>query len=188
MGAQIPVFAQKTLSVCGCKKFQLNALGDHLCTCTAHSDAKKAHEWSVDQIADLFRTTHKVKTQQLAKNRGQQCGDIQLSDYLANEAGPVPLVLDLHITHERFGSNSDPSLNGHVHYPNDIDRSLNETVTDKIWKYHTDYKNNPPNAISFMPDIPSMSGRLHREFVSLLFLQSHRETDRFLTASGVHLV
>jgi hypothetical protein len=25
--------------------------------------------------------------------------------------------------------------NGHLHYPNDIDRSLNETVTDKIKKY-----------------------------------------------------
>jgi hypothetical protein len=29
------------------------------------------------------------------------------------------------------------------------------------------------------------SGRLHSEFVRLLFLQSHRETDRFFAASGV---
>ena len=79
-------------------------------SCTSHSDAKKAHEWSVDQITDLFRTTHKVKTQQLAKNRGQQCGDIQLSDYLANEAGPVPLVLDLRIVHERFSMEQKQKL------------------------------------------------------------------------------
>ena len=32
----------------------------------------------------------------------------------------MPLVLDLRITHELFGSSSDPSLNGHLHYPNDI--------------------------------------------------------------------
>ena len=38
-----------------------------------------------------------------------------------------------------------------------------------------------------MPDMASTSGRLHSEFVRLLFLQSHRETDRFLTGSGVHL-
>jgi hypothetical protein len=31
------------------------------------------------------------------------------------------------------------------------------------------------------------SGRLHSEFVRLLFLQSHRETDRFFAASGVQL-
>ena len=66
-----------------------------------------------------------------------------MTDYLTNE-GPVPLVLDLHIDHERFGSISDPSLNGHLHYPNDIDRSLDETAVDKIRKYHTGYNNNPP--------------------------------------------
>jgi hypothetical protein len=50
--------------------------------------------------------------------------------------GPVSssLVLDLHITHECWGSNPIPSLNRYLHYPNDVDRSLNETVTDKIRK------------------------------------------------------
>jgi len=33
---------------------------------------------------------------------------------------------------------SDPSINGHLHYPNDVDRLLNETDTDKIRKYHGD--------------------------------------------------
>jgi hypothetical protein len=64
-------------------------------------------------------------------------------------------MLDLRITHERFGSSSDPSLNGHLHYPNDIDRSLKETTSDKNRKYRTDYNNNPPNSISFMPVIGS---------------------------------
>ena len=36
-----------------------------------------------------------------------------------------------------------------------------------------------------MPAIASTSGRLHSEFVRLLFLQAHRETDRFFAASGV---
>ena len=74
---------------------------------------KKAHDWAVDQLADLFCTTHKVKTQQVAKSRGQYCGDIELAGYLANTAGPVPSVLDLRIAHDRFGSSSDPNLNGH---------------------------------------------------------------------------
>jgi hypothetical protein len=41
--------------------------------------------------------------------------------------------------------------------------------------------------VSFMPAIASTSGRLHSEFVRLLFLQTHRETDRFFAASGVQL-
>ncbi len=36
-----------------------------------------------------------------------------------------------------------------------------------------------------MTVIVSTSGRLHIEFVRLLFLQAHRETDRFFEASGV---
>jgi hypothetical protein len=100
---------------------------------------------------------------------------------------PVPLVLDLRITHDRFGSSSDPSLNGNLHCPNNIDRSLNESVTDKVRKYRADYNNNPPNTVSCMPDIASTSGRLHSEFVRLLFLQTHRETDRFVATSGVQL-
>ncbi len=95
-----------------------------------------------------------------------------------------PLGLDLRIVHEPFGSSSDPSLNGNLHYPNDTDSSLNETVVDKIRKYHTDYNNNPPSVVSFMSVIPSTSGRLHSEFIRLLFLQDHRETDRFFATSG----
>ena len=81
----------------------------------------------------------------------------------------------------------DPSLNGNLHYPNNIDRSLNEDTDDKIRKYHADYNNNPPNIVSFMSAIASTFGMLHIEFVRLLFLQAHRETDRFFAASGVEL-
>ncbi len=121
----------------------------------------------------------------MVKIRGQYCGDLELSVYLTNVAGLVPLVLDLRIAHDRFGSSSDPSLNGHLHYPMDIDRSINEAATDKIQKYRADYNNNPPSAVSFMTAIVITSGRLHSEFIRLLFLQTHRKTDRCFAASGV---
>ena len=76
------------------------------------------------------------------------------------------MVLDLHIVYDRFGSSSDPSINDHLHYPNDLDGPLNEVDVDKIrhW-YHTDYNNRPPNSIFFMASITSTSGRLHSELV-----------------------
>jgi hypothetical protein len=85
------VIVAKPLATCGCRKFQLDPLGDHLETCTVHSGAKKAHDWTVDQLPDLFRTTHKVKTQQVIKSRGQPCGDIELAGYL-------PCTTDIVIT------------------------------------------------------------------------------------------
>jgi hypothetical protein len=89
-----------------------------------------------------------------------------------------------HIAHDRFGSSSNPDRNGKLHWPNDMDKSLNEDPADKIRKYCSDYNNNP-NTISFMSAIVSTSGRLHSEFIRILFLQVHRETDRFFVASGV---
>ncbi len=146
-------------------KFQIDPLGDHLYTCTTHSGAKKAHDWVVDHLTDLFRITHKVKTLQVVKTRGKHCGDIEVVGYLVNETGPVSLVLDLFIAHDRFGRSFDPNLNGHLHYPHDIDRSLNESTIDKIRKYRSDHNNNPPNSVSFMLTIVSTSGRLHSKFV-----------------------
>jgi hypothetical protein len=87
--------------------------------------AKKTHDWVVDQFADLFRTTDKVKTQQVVKNWGHHCGDIELGGYLANTTDPVPLVLDLR--------------DGHLRYPNNLDQSLNDTTADKIRRHRHSY-------------------------------------------------
>ena len=74
---------------------------------------------------------------------------------LSNDVGPVPLVQDLRIAHKHWGSSSNPSLNGHLHYPTDIDRTLNETPPDKILQYRSDYNNRPSHSISFMSSIVS---------------------------------
>jgi hypothetical protein len=62
----------------------------------------------------------------VVKSRGQYCGDIDLTGYLTKEVGPVSLVLDLRIAHDRVGSRVDPTLNGHLKYPNNLDQSLNK--------------------------------------------------------------
>jgi hypothetical protein len=62
---------------------------------------------------------------------------------------------------------------------------MNDTAADKIRRYRTDYNNNPPRGVDFMTVIDSTSGRLHSEFIRILFSQAHRETDRFFAASGV---
>jgi hypothetical protein len=93
---------------------------------------------------------------------------------------PVPLVLDLHIALTATRVLLTLVLT-------DIYVILMKDDDDKIRKYHAGYNNNPPNTVSFMTAIDSTSGRLHSEFVRLLFLQAHQETDRFLAASGVQL-
>jgi hypothetical protein len=93
---------------------------------------------------------HKVKTQEVVKSRGQHCGDIELAGYLTNGTVPVPLVLDLRIAYESVGSSTDPNLNGHLKYPNNLDQSLNDAAADKIRKYRAHYNNRPPSVVSFI--------------------------------------
>ena len=121
----------------------------------------------------------------MVKSRGQHCGDVELAGYLTNVTDTVSFVLDLRVAHDRVGSSTDPTLNGQLRYPHNLDQSLNDAAADKVRKHRADYNMNPPNTVSFMPTIARTSGRLHSEFVRLLFLQDHRETDRFFAASGV---
>jgi len=97
-------------------------------------------------------------------------------------------VLDLHITHDRFGRRSDPSLNGHLNYLNDLDGSLNEAADNKIRQYRTDYIIVPLtlDPVCLMSAIVSTSGSLHSEFVRLLFSEAHRETDRFRSTGSAN--
>jgi hypothetical protein len=74
--------------------------------------------------------------------------------------------LDLRIDHDRVGSRTDPNLNRHLKYPNNLDQSLNDKTTDKLRKYRADYNNRSPSVVSFMTTITGTSGRLHSEFYS----------------------
>ena len=96
---------------------------------------------------------------------------------LSNGVGPVSLVLDLCIVHERWGSSSNPSLNGHSHYPADIDRTLNEVAIDKVLQYRADYNNRPSHTIVLCLVLLT---RLDSEFVCLLFCRLIGKLTAFL--------
>ncbi len=87
------VFPLSTQLTWDCKKFKIDTLGDHVSACTGNSGAKKKHAWVVEQLADLCRTTTKVKKTQVVRSRGQRCGEIKLVTYLTDTVGPVNLVI-----------------------------------------------------------------------------------------------
>jgi hypothetical protein len=121
--------------------------------------ATKAHDWMVSVIGPLFRTAgHLVRTQHgVTASAGQRRGDVEVRSFLRDQAGSRNLVFDLSITHDRFGRK-----------PN---------------AYRQTYADN--QNISFLPAIMSTSNRMHGEFLRLLFLQAHRETEAHFTAAGM---
>jgi hypothetical protein len=74
-------------------------------------------------------------------------------------------------------SGIDPTLNGHLKYPNNLDQSLNDAAADKIRKYRADYNNRPPSPVSFM----SSMARQTRFIVNLSDFYSYRLIEK-LTA------
>jgi hypothetical protein len=105
---------------------QINQISHHtLMTCRSPNmllgRAISSYEWRPPSLVFYLRRKKRAKAEGSKMHR-----------LPCSAGGPVPLVLDIRIAHKRFGSSSDPSINGHLHYPNDVDRSLN---VDKIRTY-----------------------------------------------------
>jgi hypothetical protein len=67
VGTYIPDLTELPLSACGCRKFQIDTFGDHLCNSTVHSGGifgtvskRYMTGREVGHISGLFHTTHKV--------------------------------------------------------------------------------------------------------------------------------
>jgi hypothetical protein len=67
--------------------------------------------------------------------------------------------------------------------PQDLDAPLRIAAQRKITAYQQQYADN--QNISFLPAIVSTSTRMHGEFLRLLFLQAHQETEAHFTAVGM---
>jgi hypothetical protein len=144
LGLEVPVLSSlprrnnSPLAECGCKKHYMDFHGDHTATCTAHSGATKAYDWMVSVLGPLFLTVgHTVRTQQgVTASTGKWRGDVEIRNYLRDQAGSRSLVFDLSITYvsaargylsqngHRFGSSSHVQQNGLLSHPQDLDAPL----------------------------------------------------------------
>jgi hypothetical protein len=149
------------------------------------SGATKAHDRLVGVLGLLFCTAgHTVRTQQgVTAIAGQRRGDVEIRNYLRDQAGSRSLVFDLSITHGRYGTSSHVQQNGLLSNSQDLDAPLRLAAQRKINGYRQQYADNQNS--SFLPAIMSTSSRMHGEFWRLLFLQAHRETEAHFTAAGM---
>ena len=87
------------------------------------------------------------------------------------------------ITHDKIGSSGHVQQNGLLSHPQDLDAPLRLAAQRKVNGYRQQYADN--HHISFLPAIMTTSSRMHGEFLRLLFLQAHRETEAHFTAGGM---
>jgi len=71
----------------------------------------------------------------------------------------------------------DAQRNGQIRY-DDPDLLLNNAASAKVHKYREDYSASDVNK-AFLPALLSTSGRIHGEFLLLLYTFAHRQTVKF---------
>ena len=102
----LPRRNQRVSALCGCKKHGMDLYSDHTSTCTAHSGATKAHDWTVGVLGPLFQSAgHVVHSQhQVTASTDKRRSHVEVRNYLHDTAGSRSSVFALSITHDHFGA------------------------------------------------------------------------------------
>jgi len=184
LGAPVPILVHHPRTLCACRKHNLGNQPDHVQCCPSVGATTQAHDWAITQLQPLFRSLgHAVRVQTaVTASKGNQRGDVEIKDYLRHNGVDRTLVFDFSMAHDRWGATDEPSKNGQLCYPHDLNRTVREAAQKKVKKYQGTYAND--HGISFLPAIASTTGRLDADFLRLLFWHAHRESEEFSRLTG----
>ena len=87
------------------------------------------------------------------------------------------MVIDVALVHDFSGNLRDAYRNGQLRY-DDPNLLLNNVTRAKVQKYRDDYSASDVNKV-FLSALLSTSGRIHGEFLRLLYILAHRQTVKF---------
>ena len=169
--------------ICACEKFILDPYGDHSHTCSQHSGTTKdAHEHILSALDTMCRRSgYTNRRKNVTSRRGSKKGDLEIRDI--NLAGKRDLVIDVALVYDFSGDCSrDARRNGQLRY-DDPDLLLNNAARAKVHKYREDSSASDVNK-AFLSALLSTSGRIHGEFLRLLYILAHRQTVKFFETVG----
>jgi hypothetical protein len=182
LGVAPPALAHYANQLCPCNRHELDA--DHLHTCLMHSgNWWSAHELVLSAIAEIAQAAGYSTNcgNRVPKSLGQKRGDLEIKRL--NVAGTSDIIIGVAVVHEFHGSVGQADRHSQLRHPNPDKVLIDKAVTKAQGnEYHRDYLHNHNKA--FLPLIMSTSGRLHGEFVRLLYILAHRRAVRFFEALG----
>ena len=176
--------------VCPCNKHVIDTYCDHIHTCRQHTGSRKdAHETILDALErichDSGLTTQRRYIPSIRKKNGKNGrGDLLIKD--ANVGGNRHLIIDIACTHEFCGNTcKDVTRNGQLR-DRDVNKILETTARTKVERYRDAYANRSGTTYAFLPCVMSTSGRIHGEFLRLLYILAHRRTNKYFADMGDH--
>jgi hypothetical protein len=145
-----------------------------------HSDNwHSAHELVLSGLADIAHAAGYItnRGKRVPTSRGQKRGVLEIKRLQV--AGTLDLVIDVAMVHDFHGSVAQPARHGQPRHPGQV--LIDQAVTKVQGNdYRLDYLHNHNKA--FMPLIMSTPGRLHGEFVRILYILAHRRDVHFYDA------
>ena len=181
MGVPIPHLVELSHHECPCKRFAIDALGDHLHTCTQHAGATSgAHEHILTALQRLFtKAGYRTDRKHVPHSRGLKKADLLIKEFQLQ--GVRDVIIDVTCRHEFHGSCANLERNGEPSHP-DANGALDAAVKEKLDHYQHDY--NERNFF-FLPAVMTTSGRISGDLLRLLYILSHRQATNYFTRMGI---
>jgi len=181
LGAPIPLLRAHavTRTQCTCQIFVLDQYGDHVLTCKKHTGAIVSHDHVMNVSAQLacnsglrVRINRKVATTAVDSNKQ---GDVQAMEF--GIPGYNYLVWDVSLVSDRISSSTQHGLNGKLQ----LSDYLNAWARRKIGKFRREYAT---RNIAFAPAILLVAGKIHPEFLHLLWVLADMQTVQYFNLAG----
>jgi hypothetical protein len=97
-------------------------------------------------------------------------------------AGKTDLLIDITLGHDFICAGRSGRTQGWLRNPDNPDRILENAASDNIRTYREPYQRN--RQVAFLQACMSTSGRIHGEFLRLLFFLSHKQADDYFAPLG----
>ena len=100
--------------------------------------------------------------------------------------GKDDLVVDATMRHDFTGDARDVRRHGMLRNPDRPDQLLDQAAADKIRNYREPYARN--RSLAFLPACLSTSGRIHSEFLRLLYFIADKQASDYFMVLGYEVV
>ena len=175
-----PTLAPIAQEPCRCQRYRHDS--DHINCCHYHSgNWYRAHEHVLRAVMGIFRAAgYSSSIKSLPTSDGHRRADLHVVG--AHLMGKHDLMIDVTVRHDFIGDARAVQRHGTLRNPDRPDQLLNQAAADKIRSYREPYSRN--RSLAFLPACMSTSGRIHSEFLRLLYFLADKQASDYFTALG----
>jgi hypothetical protein len=122
---------------------------------------------------------YSTKVKMVLTSEGNRRTDLEVLNIRVTQQ--TDLLVDVILRHDFIGAGRDGGQHhGKLRNPDDPDHILESAAAEKIRKYSDPYRQN--RQFAFLPACLSTSGRIHGEFLHLLFFLANKKADDYFEA------